>query len=482
MAEAFPEHIALAPDPETRRSADGRTLLGGAPMRLLRFSDVGAAAVDDVLSGGAVAPTGARAQVARRLLDAGMAHPRPLSVPDVRVSVVVPVRDHADDLGALLEDLHVPPGTEVVVVDDGSADRAAVPRVVAGRATVVRHEQSLGPGAARDAGWRVSAGEVIAFVDADVVPTSGWLDLLLAHLCDPAVGIVAPRVRSRPGPSLRERYERHRSPLDLGDREARVVPRGRVSYVPTATVVCRRATLEALDGFDAAMRVGEDVDLVWRAVETGWTVRYEPAAEVVHRPRGTWTGLVRQRAAYGSAAAPLDQRHPGSVAPVELNAWSLAAWMLATLGGRTGAVAGAGIGVGSALALAPKLRGRMERPVRSALELAGGGTLHAGTWLGRSVWRAWLPLALVASVPSRRVRLATAAAAVVPALLDRRDAGAEVRIDPVRWVALHALDQASYCVGVWRGAWRCRSARALLPHLSGIPGLTGRSGSGSSGG
>lgn len=482
MAEAFPEHIALAADPETRRSADGRTLLGGAPMRLLRFSDVGAAAVDDVLAGGVVPPTGARAQVARRLLDAGMAHPRPRSVPDVRVSVVVPVRDHADELGALLEDLHVPPGTEVVVVDDGSADRAAVPRVVAGRATILRHERSLGPGPARDAGWRASSGEVIAFIDADVVPTPGWLDLLLAHLCDPAVGVVAPRVRSRPGASLLERYERHRSPLDLGDREARVVPRGRVSYVPTATVVCRRATLEALDGFDAAMRVGEDVDLVWRAVETGWTVRYEPAAEVVHRPRRSWPDLVRQRAAYGSAAAPLDQRHPGSVAPVELNAWSLAAWMLATLGGGPGAVAGAGIGVGSALALAPKLRGRMERPVRSALALAGGGTFHAGTWLGRSVWRAWLPLALVASVPSRRVRLATAAAAVVPALLDRRDAGAEIGIDPVRWVALHTLDQASYCAGVWRGAWRCRSARALLPRLSGIPGLTGRSGSGGSGG
>jgi hypothetical protein len=91
-------------------------------------------------------------------------------------------------------------------------------------------------------------------------------------------------------------------------------------------------------------------------------------------------------------------------------------------------------------------------------------------------------LALVVSVPSRRVRVATAAAAVVPALLDRRDAGGEVGIDPVRWVALHALDQASYCAGVWRGAWRCRSARALLPRLSGIPGLTGRSGSGSSGG
>lgn len=476
MAEGFPEHIALALDAGTRRSADGRTLLGGAPMRLLRFSDAGAAAIDRALAVPAVPTGGPEAQVARRLLDAGMAHPRPRGTPQLSLSVVVPVRDHAVELAELLDALDLPAGTEVVVVDDGAPDPATVPEVVAGRAAVLRHPTSLGPGAARDTGWRATTGDVVAFLDADVVPGAGWLAPLLAHLLDPAVGMVAPRVRSRPGPTLLERYERHRSPLDLGDREARVVPRGRVSYVPTATLVCRRALLEGLDGFAPDMRVGEDVDLVWRAAEAGWTIRYEPRSEVVHRPRAGWAALVRQRAAYGSAAAPLDRRHPGAVAPVELNVWSLVAWALAALGGRRGAVAGAGVAVGSALALVPRVRGRIDNPVRSSLELAGGGTLHGGAWLGRATWRAWLPLALAASVPSRRVRRVTLAAAVAPALLDRRAAGPRPGVDLVRWTLCHALDQAAYCAGVWSGAWRCCSVRALLPRLSGIPGLTPKSG------
>lgn len=476
MVEAFPEHIALVPDPGTRRSADGRSLLGGAPMRLLRFSEDGAGAVDRVLHGGSVPATGPDAVVARRLLDAGMAHPRPGRMPELSVSVVIPVRDHAAELAALLGALRPPAGSEVVVVDDGSGDHAAVIDAVAGRATVLRHATSLGPGSARDTGWRAATGDVIVFVDADVEPLPGWLEPLLAHLADPTVGMVAPRVRSRPGPSLLERYERHRSPLDLGDREARVVPRGRVSYVPTAALVCRRRVLDDLDGFDAAMRSGEDVDLVWRAVAAGWAVRYEPAVQVVHRPRADWAALVRQRVSYGSAAAPLDQRHPGAVAPVELNAWSLVAWLLVALGGRRGAVAGLGIGAGSTLALAPKLRGRFDRPVQTAVQLAGGGTVQAGTWLARSLWRAWLPLALAGSLRSRRVRRVTALAAVVPALVDRRRSAEEVPVDPLRWTVLHALDQAAYCAGVWRGAVRCRSARALLPRLTGIPGITERSG------
>lgn len=480
MAERFPEHIALVPDPSTQRSADGRSLLGGSPLRLLRFSEAGAAAVTSVLAGGPVPSTGAEAAVARRLLDAGMAHPRPSAAPPLSVSVVVPVRDHATDLSVLLAALgeaDLPVGTEVVVVDDGSRDPGALATVVAGRGRLLRHDRSLGPGAARDTGWRAATGDVIAFVDADVTPGEGWPGRLLAHLADPAVAFVAPRVRSRPGPSLLERYERHRSPLDLGPSEARVRPRSRVSYVPTAALVCRRTALEALDGFEPSMRVGEDVDLVWRAVEAGWTVRYEPSVEVVHRPRGSWPAAARQRASYGSAAAPLERRHPGCVAPVELSAWSLGAWVLGALGGTRGALAGAATAVGSSLALAPRLRGRVDEPVATALRLGGGGTLHAGTWLARSVWRAWLPLALLGSLRSRRARRVTVAAAVVPALLDRREAAREgdVTVDPLRWTLLHAADQAAYCAGVWAGAVRCRSARALLPRLTGIPGVAGKS-------
>jgi len=494
VAERFPEHIALAADPGTQRSADGRTLLGGSPMRLLRLTEAGARAADRVLGGAEVPSTGAEALVARRLLDAGLAHPRPLATPALTVSVVVPVRDDPAGVAALLDHaVHDPvlvsvsgvqePETltrtrRMVVVDDGSDDPDALRRAVAGRAEVVRHDRSLGPGAARDTGWRVADGDVIVFLDADVVPSAGWLSPLLAHLADPHVAVVAPRVRSRPGPSVLERYERRRSPLDLGPHEARVAPGSRVSYVPTAALVCRREVLAQLGGFDPELRVGEDVDLVWRALEAGWTVRYEPASVVEHRPRPTWRALLRQRRAYGSAAAPLDRRHPGAVAPVALNAWSLGAWSLAAAGGPRGLVAGAAVAVGSSVGLVPRLRGRIDRPVASALRLSGLGTLHAGTWLGRSVWRTWLPLALAASVPSRRARVATALAAVVPALLDRRTppGGEPVAIDPLRWTLLHATDQAAYCAGVWQGVVRERRAGPLRPHLTGSPGLGEMSG------
>ena len=472
MTERFWESIALRVDASTRRSDGGRTLLGGSPLRLLRLSDAGARVVDDLAGGAPVGTDPARQRLARRLLDAGLAHPVPRARPDLSVAVVVPVRDHADDLGTLLDQLDADGMPEVLVVDDGSTDAGAVMEAVAGRAAVVRHEQPAGPAAARNTGWRATDADIVVFVDADVSPTSGWLETVIGHFLDPRVGAVAPRIRGRRvSDSVLDRFEEHRSPLDLGAQEASVGPRRRVSYVPTAAIAYRRAVLQETGGFDESLRVGEDVDLVWRTVEAAHTVRYVPDAVVTHRNRPTWRALARQRATYGTSAAALDRRHPGGVPPVELNVWSIVAWTLPVVAGWPGVAAGVATAAVSTGALVPKLRGRVDRPVAEALRLGGLGNLWAGRWLAHATVRAWLPLALVGSARSRRIRRATVAAMVVPALLSWRET--EPDLDPLRWTAACLLDDVAYCAGVWRGCWRERSWRCLAPRLSGIPGLTG---------
>ena len=59
---------------------------------------------------------------------------------------------------------------------------------VAGRAgqavTLLRHAHSRGPAAARNAGTSAavaSGAEVVVYLDADVLPLPGWLDILLAR-------------------------------------------------------------------------------------------------------------------------------------------------------------------------------------------------------------------------------------------------------------------------------------------------------------
>jgi len=92
---------------------------------------------------------------------------------------------------------------------------------------------------------------------------------------------VAPRIVGLQEPeNLVARYEAVRSSLDLGHREAPVVPYGTVSYVPSAAIICRRTALKDVGGFDETLKSGEDVDLCWRFIEAGARLRYEPIALV----------------------------------------------------------------------------------------------------------------------------------------------------------------------------------------------------------
>jgi mycofactocin glycosyltransferase len=391
-----------------------------------------------------------------------MLHPvvSPLTDPPP-VTVVVPVRDEADDLDRLLATV----GRPTVVVDDGSAHKEAVAAVASRHGSrLIRRETSGGPGVARMAGLALVDTEFVVFVDSDVTLPPDWWPALAAHLLDDAVVAVAPRVASAPGPSLLERYEEVHSPLDLGSTAANVGPRRVVAYVPTAALAVRRSAIEAVGGFDPLMRVGEDVDLIWRLVAAGGTVRYAPEIVARHRPRATWRRLFRQRRRYGGSAVDLAARHGSIVAPARCSRWSLAAWGLAAVGRP---VAGTAVAAASSASLIPKLAG-IPGATGEAARIAGWGQLQAGRGLARAVSRVWWPLAIPAAIVSRRLRTGVIVAMFAPAVWQWKQGARPA--DPARSVLLRVADDMAYGVGVWQQVIRRRDHRALVPDLVEWPG------------
>jgi mycofactocin system glycosyltransferase len=457
-------------DPTLLRMAP-KVWLGGSPLRLFRLTERGDRLLNALVESGIWVPVGeSELALADRLSEAGGVHPAPWradahgrdvhdrdvhgrDVHGREVTVVIPVRDDIPGLAALLGDLSVSTSDaerrKIVVVDDGSRDPAGVTALVAAnRATLVRHERSRGPAAARNSGLEVVDTPLVAFVDADIRAPVGWLEPLLAHLADPRVVAVAPRVRNAAGHGILARYDQDRGPLDMGAGPALVRPRSRVGYVPSAALVVRTAKARALGGFDEQLRFGEDVDFVWRLGETGGAVRYEPAAEVTHRPRSSISEWLRQRIDYGSSAAELNRRHPGAVAPLVVSPWSAAVWAAIALGHP---VLGVGMAAGSAVALARKLTAL--EPRRAAV-LALRGHLGAGEQIARALVRPWWPLTLGAAMVSRRARRVMAAAVVIH--LVTTPGRPHVRV-------LALVDDMAYSVGVSKGVLRAGNPGALMP-------------------
>jgi mycofactocin glycosyltransferase len=440
-------------------------------MRVLRLTPSGARQVADWWSGTPVPDSPRARALARRLLDTGIAHPavNPAALAGAcgpeDVTVVIPVRDRHGELARCLAGLgRTPP---VIVVDDCSADPAAIARIASeAGARVLRRPENGGPGAARNTGLAAADTPLVAFLDSDCVPGPGWLDALLPHFADPAVGAVAPRiVPDAPGRTWLARYEGASSTLDMGARASIVRPGSRVPYVPGAALVVRRTA--AGPGFAGNMRVGEDVDFVWRLAASGWRVRYEPAATMRHQHRVRMRAWFARRKDYGTSAAMLELRHPGAVRPLYVSRWTALAWLAAASGRPAAGVAVTGASIALLARRLARVTGEeWRRPSartawRLAVQLAGGGTLTAGRPLGSAISRTWWPVALPAAVAVRRLRLPLAVLVLAPPLLDWLDR--RPPLDPGRYVTARLLDDIAYGLGVWQGCAELRTARPLLP-------------------
>lgn len=429
----LPVGFGLRLNPAARRT--GVVVWGGAPWRLLRLSAVGAGALDRILSTGV--DDRRDGVLARRLVDAGLADPVPPAA-TTTPTVVVPVHDRAGELDRCLTALA---GADVVVVDDGSVNAAAVAAVADWhRARLIRRNRCEGPGSARNRGLASidGAADVVAFVDSDCRVDVNALRLLAGHLADPTVAVAAPRVvpAAASRRTVLARFAAARSPLDVGLHPADVRPDGRITYVPSTVLVARRAALDATGGFDESLRTGEDVDLCWRLHDAGWSLRYDPTVRAWHAEPATWRDWLERRRRYGTSAGPLARRHDGRL--------------------RGPALAG----LAAPISLLRRHDAELPLRARAAIAVAPVRTTVA---VCRWAVPLWWPVATAAArrpAPRRLVAMAFA----VTVLDDWRRR--RPRLDPLRYAVASLADDIAYGVGVWAGCVRARNVEALLPRLS----------------
>jgi mycofactocin system glycosyltransferase len=358
------------------------------------------------------------------------------------------------------------------VVDDGSSYPVDRDEFACANCDieVLRHPRSRGPAAARNTGLAACPTDFVAFLDSDVVPRRGWLEALLGHFCDPTVALVAPRIVGLPqSDHLVARYEAVRSSLDLGQREAPVIPYSPVSYVPSAAIICRTSALRDTGGFDETLQSGEDVDLCWRLVEAGARLRYEPIALVAHDHRTQLRDWIARKAFYGGSAAPLAVRHPDKTAPLVISGWALIAWILVALGSGIGYLASLAVAALTGRRIAAAMRGADTR-LRDVAAVATLGLWSAALQLASAICRHYWPIALLGAVLSRHCRRVVVIAAIVDGVVDwaSRKGAIDDETRPIgllSYLLLKRVDDLAYGVGLWCGVVRERNIRPLKPHI-----------------
>ena len=220
------------------------------------------------------------------------------------VSSVVIGRNEGPRLGLCLDSVEAMDregfALDVIYVDSNSVDGSAELAEARGAQVVSLVLDRPTAAAGRNAGWRISRGEIVLFLDGDTVLHPSFVEDSLAAFKDPAVAIVwGHRRETLATPSLYNRV------LDLDW----IYPVGDAAFCG-GDALFRREVLEQTGGFDESLIAGEEPELCSRITALGYRILH-----VDHPMTGHDLGVTRFRQYWlratraGHAFAEVSSRH-----------------------------------------------------------------------------------------------------------------------------------------------------------------------------
>ena len=221
--------------------------------------------------------------------------------PPPLVSVIIPTRDRLDLLKVCVEGLRRTtdyPTLELIIVDNDSREPeflaylqelSRLPDI-----QILRREGAFNYAALNNAGAALSRGEILCFLNNDVVITQpGWLRELTAQALRPEIGAVGPLLRYRDGrvqqagiilgTDLLCRLAFHQSNGNPPPSPFQLQQTRNVTALIGACLVMRRSIYQEMDGLDEALAVTyNEVDLCLKLRAAGYWLLFTPFSELIH--------------------------------------------------------------------------------------------------------------------------------------------------------------------------------------------------------
>lgn len=210
----------------------------------------------------------------------------------MRLTAIIPVYNSRSYLLQALQALTVSnrPPDEVVVVDDGSTDGSGTLAQSLGAHVIKLPDGPRGPARARNRGAAQAAGDLLLFLDADVVVHPETLAKIEAHFREQPdlVALFGSYDADPPSPGYVSRFKNllHHFTHQTSFREA--------STFWAGCGAIRRETFLSLGGFDESYSnpAVEDIELGMRLKQAGHRILLAPHVQATHLKVWTFAGLL----------------------------------------------------------------------------------------------------------------------------------------------------------------------------------------------
>lgn len=229
-------------------------------------------------------------------------------------SVVISTRSRAETLDLCLDAVAREdyPSFEIIVVDNSAGD-AATREVAQRHQTRYLVEPVVGLSRARNTGSRAAKADIVAYLDDDALPETGWLLALMAAFEDPQVMACGGRIVAAKDSLVSSEIQ------DAKPGAAQVIDKATPDWFEIANfggiggggnMAVRKAAFDFWPGFDERLGRGTFIDAgeesyaFFSLIDRGYRVAYTPHAIVTHPHHLTAEKLrSRYRKDFASATA-----------------------------------------------------------------------------------------------------------------------------------------------------------------------------------
>lgn len=199
------------------------------------------------------------------------------------VSVIIPVLNTSSTVDELLDALnrqtYPRESTEIIIIDNGSADDT-VEKVRGHDVTLLIEHSVKSPYAARNRGFEKATGSIIALTDANKIPDRNWIENGVKALENGSGDVAGGNIRFNLGehPSIAEIYDS----VTFNNNKNLVENEGGSA---AGNLFFKREVLEQTGLFPENFRSGMDIWWTQKAVKNGFKLVYAEDAVVICKPR-----------------------------------------------------------------------------------------------------------------------------------------------------------------------------------------------------
>lgn len=233
------------------------------------------------------------------------------------ISVVIPVFNEEKRIFNTLKTIYsgsIAP-LEVIVVDGGSTDRTVSIIKNAYPEVIILRNPDRTAAMGRNVGIRKARGEIIAFTDGDCLVDCNWLENIKKHFEKSNIDGLGGKVLNAEPENHYEEYWGNLAwnlIMNFPDEAYEVKEKKLNDAFVTANCAYKRRLLYKIKGFSNFFaNNAEDVDLCWRAIESGAKLVYVPDVIIYAHNVTTLKGIAKKSFRNGVSSSKLQKKYGG---------------------------------------------------------------------------------------------------------------------------------------------------------------------------